>query len=433
LVLCAGGTDDEGKDPEPAALAVLDSSGVHRVYRFETRFNAMIQSEDGRHVFLFFDESAATEVDNLLFNPNEIGLIDLDQEPAPDVNPRLRTLRSFGGAPRSVAFSPEMMVAGEMRRLAIVLFDSDVAVLDLAHADRSEFTIGLTRPGGAPLGLEQVLFAEQDAKIYLRGAASNDVFVVSLTPSSTATENDFVPSLNQLGAGAGPDDMALFEQEGGTRLLVVSPASSEALVVHADPSQVTSIPLERAASRILLFDAGAPDDPVVERRALLYAEGTNAVTFLDLDGIEEQRGRNAEPVVLSHSYSRVIPLEDKGLVLFIHQDAGLSLLNLNERTVAPINSNQNLTNAVAAEDKLWLAPSGQDRLGYLDLATFHPSEVRLDAPIDKMAAVPSARRPRIAVTHASAVGHVTVVDARAPSNLGRAQSFYGFLLEGVLE
>ncbi|HMJ10942.1 MAG TPA: hypothetical protein VK524_06020, partial [Polyangiaceae bacterium] len=357
--------------------------------------------------------------------------------PAAGINPTLRTLSSFGGVPQSVVFSAPMDIAGEKRELAIVLFDSDIAVWDLNHIDRPEYTIELSRRTTGSIALSQVLFGGEEPNIYLRGTASDDIFVINLSASGGGTENDFVPSINQLGAGAGPADMVLYDEpgggeiSGGRRLFVVAQGSAQGSVIDNASSRVTTVPLPVAPNRILRFDAGKLEDPEAQQRALLYAEGSDAVVFVDLEGLEDRGGRNVELLRLRSPYRRVLKLSEE-LVLLIHQGQGLSLLDLVQRTVQPIQSTQDLGTAVPAHGKLWLAPANQQRIGFLDLQTFHPAEIRLDATILDAVAVPSAERPRFVVTHPSSIGYFTVLDGREPDNFAAAYSVRGFLVDDIM-
>ena len=437
LVLCAGRIDDGRTKPAPAALAVLQAGRVDRVYEFDSRFNAMTQSPDGRRLFLFFDPESPQSVDGLLFNPNEVAVIDLNAPPTPGENPTLRTLSSFGGVPQSVVFSPAMDVAGVRRELAIVLFESDIAIWDLNNIGRPEYTIELSRRTTGSIALSQVLFGGQEPNIYLRGSASDDIFVVNLNFSAGGTENDFAPSINQLGAGVGPADMVLYDEpgtgelSGGRRLFVVAQGSAQGSVIDNASSRVTSVSLPAAPNRILRFDAGKLEDPEPQQRALLYSDGADTVVFVDLEGLEERGGRNVELIRLRSPYSRVLKLSEE-LVLLIQQGSGLSLLDLVQRTVQPIQSTQDLGTALAAHDKLWLAPPHQQKIGFLDLNTFHPAEVHLDAAIEAAIAVPSPERPRFVVTHPSSIGYFTVLDGREPDNLRAAYSVRGFLVDDIM-
>ncbi len=437
LVLCRGASDDPRNEDEAAALVVLNQEGEARRYPLSTRFNAMKVSDDGRYAMLYFNDTAAS--DSLIFNPNEIAIVDLDAEfvAVDDVengnsNPRSRTLRSFGSAPSHIVFSPELMVAGDPRRLAVVLFDTVVLLIDLDHLDRPEYTIELATSSDRTIDLAQVVFDAARGRLYLRGDASNDVYVLTLTPSAGG-DNDYAPSLNQLGIGAVPHDMALYNTDEEPRLLAIT-SSAQAVVVDANTSRTTAIPLPVTATGVRIFTAESPFDPIVEPRALLYAHGSSSVMFLDLRDVEERRARNLETLRVQSSYNVSNELDDN-LILLIHASTGLSVLNLAERTASPIRSNQSLANALSdpAAEKLWLAPSGQAQLGFLDLRDFHPGAVDLERPIDSLVRIGGEGPPRLAVVHESEVGHVTLIDSDDPTDLTRATAVRGFLLHNIFD
>jgi hypothetical protein len=444
LALCAGQRDIEGASPEQPGLVLLDASGKTKTYRYDSAFDRIVQSEDGKFAFLFFDPT--TSGGDILKNPNEVAVIDLEAE---ETKPTLKTLRSLGESPRAIAFSDRPIpIGGTERNLAVVLSNRAVAVVDLAHLDRSEFTVELAKPGASGVSAAQVLFSteEEKPKIYVRAEGTDDVFVVSIESESTSVppngavsqgHNDFALSLNQFstGAGARPGDIALFSDGGKVRLLVTGPGNRTAVVVDADTGNTTSVTLPGAASRIHLFTGPKPSDPTPASRALLYSPGSQAVVFLDLEGFGSttNRGGNADLLTLPVSYAELAELNDD-TVMFLNQSAGLSMLKLGDRTLSPITG-PSLADAVPDLDvnKIWLAPSGP-RLGYLDLPNFHPNEVRLDAPIEHLVRVPprSKGRPKVVVTHPSSIGSMTVLDADDPADLGLAFRVEDFLLEGVL-
>jgi hypothetical protein len=445
LALCAGQRDVEGVVPEQPGLVLLDAKGTSKTYRYDSAFDRVVQSEDGKFAFLFFDPASASG--DVLKNPNEVAVIDLDAETA---KPTLKTLRSLGESPRAVAFSDHpISIGGSERNLAVVLLNRDFAVIDLTHLERSEFTVELTKPGATTVSAAQVLFStdEEKPKIYIRAAGTDDVFVVSIESGSTAVapdgavsqgDNDFALSFNQFstGAGAQPGDIALFRDGGKVRLLVTGPGNRTAIVVDADTGNTTSVTLPVSASRIHLFTGPKPSDATPAARALLYSPGSQGVVFLDLAdfGSKTNRGGNAELLTLPVPYAELTELDDD-TVMFLNQSAGLSLLKLGDRALSPITG-PSLVDAVPdlAVHKLWLAPSGP-RLGYLDLANFHPNEVRLDAPIQHLVRVPSRSNahPKVVVTHPSSIGALTVLDAEDPSNLGLAWGVSNYLFEGVLQ
>lgn len=432
LVLCRGEGDDTEDPAHAPALVVLNATGEARRYPLGSSFNAMTVSEDGKYAMLFFDGTATTA--SLIFNPNEIGIVDLSRDATED-NPSSRTLRSFGRAPTRIEFSPAIQVGGVARHLAVVLFDTVVLLVDLDHLDRPEYTIELATSTTRSIDLTQVVFDAERGRLYVRGTASTDVYVITLNEIAAGPgENDFVPSLNQLGIGAAPIDMALYNAGDAPRLLTIT-SGARAVIVDTDTSRTTSITLPVTATSIAVFTATSPFDPALEARALLYAEGTARVMFLDLRDVEERGARNLESLTIQSVYTRFTPLTDN-LVLLPHQTNGLSVLDLEERTASPIRSSLNLGSALPdpGADKLWVAPVGQSQLAFLDLGDFHPGAIDLKRPIREVVIVPSTvdARPSLAVVHASSVGHVTVINSDDPTDLESATAVRGFLFHDIL-
>ena len=439
LVLCRGERGGVGVAPEASSLTVVPGAyrAAPRTYVLGSPFNAIAQTPDGARALVHFRTGEGLA--GLLFNPNEIAVLDLDAAPSA-TNPVRRTVRSFGGVPSAVVFSPRMALPEGPRTLAVILSDAYVTLLDVDNPDRPEITVPLALPEDRRAVLPvQVLFDADDPTIYIRASASDDIFALRLqeVPSAERVGNDFRPSLTQLAVGSRPNDMALFDAGEGKRLIVPSRASSNVSIVDARSSSVTTIPLDVAADRVLVYDATAPGDPSVTPRALLYAAdgAASALSFVDLAQVEARRGRNVETDSIGRPIVGVLPLLDRGLVVLQHSSVtgapGLSLLDLAARTSAPIYADVPLESATfgTGQSRIYVAPSYGVRLGYLDLATFVPGEVRLDASIS--AVLPLADVPIVAVVHTGYAGHVTLLDA---NDLRResARSIQGFLLSDLL-
>jgi len=447
LVLSRGLRGERGVAPEPGSLTAIpvrSTGGNARRYTLQSPFNAIAQTEDGRYGLAYFRPSTAAG--RLLFNPNEIALLDLDAPPS-ETNPRPRTVRSFGGVPNNVVFSPPMMVNGRPRTLALVYSDAYVTLLDLDNPGRAEITVRLTLPEDPRAVLPaQAVFDTEEATVYLRASSSNDIYALRLEPSTPAdaTANDFRPSINQLAAGQLPSDMALIGDAGARRLLVVSPGSRDARVIDARANTTLTIPLEAAAQRILLFEGPSPRETTVRPRALLYSTTNNipAVSFLELTDLEARRGQNVDTLQLGRAVTAAVPLTERGVVMLGHpggsgSSAGqLSLLDLGRRTAAPILAEVSLNNARFDDDRqtLWVAPASGERLGFIDLQTFRPGEVRLDGAITDVIPLrgDAMGRSRVAAVHPSAAGWVTLLDARDPRR-ETARSTRGFLLTNILD
>lgn len=439
LVLSRGQRGSAGVAPTPASLTAVTASGATRRWTLGSPFNALSQNGDGRYVMAYFNNSASAG--RLLFNPNEVAIVDLDRAAATG-NPVVRTVRSFGGVPNGVVFSPTMTVAGEPRTLAVVLSDAYVTLLDLNHPERSEITVRLTLPEDArAIAPAQVVFDTDNATMYLRADQSNDLYVLRLltvTPES-ATANDFRPSLNQLAAGVRPADLALFGEATARKLLVVSPGSRDARVIDTVANTTTVVPLDAVANRVLLFNGPSPRSATPELRALLYStRGVgSAVSFVELADIESRRSQNVETLQLGRVINQALPLPERGVVMFGHPTSStgsLSLLDLGRRTAAPIFSEVALENARFDDDRqaLWVAPPTGERLGYVELTNFRPGEIRLDAPITDVIPVSGGTSRRVVALHDAADGWITVVDGTDVTR-ERSRSLRGFLLTGLLD
>lgn len=431
LVLCNGRRSTERTDAEPAALAVVSNEGEVQSYELGTTpFDKLVQSEDGRYVVLF---RTAEESDRLLNNGNELAIVDLDKKPSDELAVVHKTPPSFGNTPTAAFFSPVMRIAGEDRRLLVVLSAAEVTLVDLGHlADRRETIVQIGGASSRRVNPVQVIFGAGEPTLYIRAEASDDIYVFRLEPQDNPGGNDFRPSINQLGGGVGPRDMALYGEPDSPRLLVVAQASSDAIVVDPSSSKATTIDLPILPGRVLLYQASSPKDPEQRTRALLYGQSVSSVAFLDLDDIETKRGRNLEVLPLDSGISSVIPLLDEDKVILVQQGRGVSLLDLAQRTLSPINSNAELADALfdPTSSRLWVGPSGQPRVGTLDLATGTTDEVLLDANVARL--VPLFDIGRLAIVHASTVGRVTLVDTKNPER-DTAASVRGFLIADVLD
>ena len=418
-----------GEAAGDGVLVALGPRGVERRFPLGSRFDTLLQSSDGRYAFVGFAPERRDDPESLLFNPNEVALVDLDEEGADAVH--RRSLRGLGSAPRSVAFSPEMEIADEKRRVAVVLFDSHVSILDMNHPDRPEYTVELSR--GASIGLNEVRFSAEERRIYLLGSNSNDIYVLTLLPASGNRVNDFEPSLNQLGASSRPSDMALYGEEVERRLLAVS--GSTALVIEAGSNRITEVALQAHANRVLLFEGTSPFDDEVEPRALLYQQGGSTVSFLDLVGVEERTTRNVESLPISGGIQSVVELEDNLVVLL--RAGGVSLLDLESRSASELSTAVNLSSTVATPElkRLWIRPDGYSALAYLDFDEQRstPGQVSLDEPAQHLLLFTNSERPRVGVTHQDEGGAITLLDARRPHDLDQAVTLRGFFYTYLLD
>jgi hypothetical protein len=447
LVLSRGVREGTAEAASPAELAVIPAGdpGAARRHPLASRFDIVSQSPDGRFAVLFFQANRQPD-SSLLFNPNEVGIVDLDA--APSATASSRSLRAFGGVPQGVVFSPPLQLRGDAPRtlrLAVVLSDNYLTLLDLEN-DRIEISVALTRTDERrTLRPVQVLFqpgdAATDPTLFVRATGSADIVTLRLTPAPRPLAdraNDFRPVLTLLGSGAVPTDMALIESAGAPRLFTVAGASGDAAVIDPVTSRATTFKLDIAADRIQLYSGPSPAEPKERPRAFLLASGGTQVAFLDLDRLEELRGRDLELRSMSAMVADLLPLTERGLLVAQHRGGtvGLSVVDLDRRTISPLVSDTLAELAVgpAGSGELWLRPQSPLQLGRLDLARLQAQEVRLDLAITRilpLAASADGKR-YLAVDHAQEGGALTVVDAAKPERI-TARSLVGFLYTGLLE
>ncbi len=444
LVLARGERGGPGIAPSAPQLAVIaaDDGKPLRTLTASSRFNALAQSDDGRFVITHFARNTA--VNETLFNPNEIAIADLRAQ-----TPLLKakTLRSFGSVPLGVVFSPRLTLPEGDRTLAVVLSENYVTLVDLDNPERPETTVQLTLPDDKrTLIPQQVLFDTKTSTVFVRAAGANDVYALTLAavPVAERSGNDFRPALSLLAVGSSPSDMALYEAADGPRLVVVSPGSQDVFVVDARSSRTTRIPMEASANRITIFDAVAPGDPKIRKRALLLDtnQGSRQVAFLTLDRIEEQGTRNLDTRSMAVAGSAFHVFPDRGVVVVLHGPVasggpGLSVIDLASRTVAPIFAEIRLSGVTLGQPgsgTVWIAANAGTRLGFLGLKNLQVGEVRLDAPVEAVFPLEKSKdgHSRLVVVHPGVAGDVTILDAEVPDR-ATARSARGFLTTDLLQ
>ncbi len=416
-----------GGDAGEAELSRISDKEVVASFPIGARFDVVSQSSDGRYAIAWFSGNRDEADDSLLFNPNEIAIVDLEN--SPDQAVATQSLRGLGAAPRGVIFSPAMQVGDKSHRLALVLYDSHVVIIDVEHPERPAYTVEFSAQQG--IGLNRVVFGSKEGKFYLLAQNSSDVFVVSLSPAGSNRKNDFEPSLNQLGAGARPTDMVPYGEGAEARLLAVS--DNALLIIEAGANRVTPIALEHRAQSVLLFQGTSPSDSAVRQRALVYGSSGDRVTFVDLDNIEERTSRNLESVRVHPGQTAVSRLDD-GLVLLARSN-GLSLLNLERRATSELTAISNVA-VVPTPDlrRIWVPDKGAGILGYVDYSSDSnkTNQVKVDGAFEHVLFFTEGEYKRVVLVHSSTAGRVTVLDASEPRN-GDAVALRGLFYPAPLD
>ena len=328
-MLAQGDRGGVGVEPVPPTLTALPADGKPaRTFTVGSRFNALAQSGDGQFAVLHFVQGAKAASDDVLFNPNEIAVIDLDKPEAMAVTPR--TLRSFGSAPLEVVFSPPLTVSGRKLRLAVALSEGYVTLFDLERVGAAEASVPLTLNLNDTRRIRpvQVLFEQKDPTgsdaVRAHRRRERRLRHPPARPWRKWTgRNDFAPVLSLLAAGnvpvtwrcsTGPTGRppagGRVGQQGGHR------HRSAHQPGHVHPARGSGVadPALRGTS---------PSDPKVRPRALLFSPGGAAqVAFLDLDQVEDLRTRNLDSRPMSATAESIVPLLEQGLVAVRHGSLG---------------------------------------------------------------------------------------------------------------
>jgi hypothetical protein len=381
-------------------------------------------------------------------NPNQLVLVDL-QAPLQNA-PVFRTLRSFGGRPQRITFSPELLLPGGARRLLVVETDQDLSLLDLAHvqdaSERPEITVRLTNGQSAralvPAG---VAFdngdpnRDDDARIAVR--ISNDANLVMLTlankPSGSTAPNDFAPTINLADLGGTATDMAFVRTDAGVRVAALVPSQKKAVLVDPATSLTTDVAFPEGYTRLSAASVSPGQVPEPQANpsdtALLYG-GASSVAFWALGRTSAAPYRSVEVVNLAFGAQEIVnvPAPNADLKVLASPQAGFYVLNLRTRTAQPLNA-QTSAKIVVSQDgqRLWAYADGTKNLAQIPFATLAPVPLPQDRPIRAVFELSRADSggALLALDTRGTYG-VTVLDAAAP-NLRNTRSYFGLLLEGL--
>jgi hypothetical protein len=449
LVLTHGTTGGSGYAAEEERLYRLDPTGAAEPVAYELRspFDALALSADGRWAVAYFATGAAV-------NPNELAVVRLDQAPAPDGNPRLVPVRTYGSRPLAVQFLQDLTIGDRDRQLGLVFSERYVTLIDLEQLDRRMTTVFLSaRDSTDPVVPTALALAPGDATdpegatpyVFLRAPGIAEVFALALkdNPDAEPDQNDFGPTVNEIPIPAPPDDFAVFDGPEGTLLLAVH-RTPGVTVVDPRTTAAWNVQLDAGATRVQVFPE-VPTRDGLRQLALLWAPGAAGQTragFLVLDDVQTRLRRNLETIDLGAPVQQVLPTGDPNRVLLVHDvyTGALSILDVADRTVEPLGIS--VSSGVLATHPqgraFFFAAPGRAAISELRLDTGHAEELRLDAQpaglyvLFGRIAGGTLRGRALVVDHGWSSGYLTALPLDAPSRSGAA-SLQGFLADGFLD
>lgn len=442
FVLSAGDVPKrKPSDQTPELLVVSRANGVVDARRISLSvpLSGLALDPEGRWAIVY-----AGSGKSFVENPNELVVVDLEA-PA-GTNPAVsRTIRSFGGRPKRITFTPKLNLPGGPRRLLVVETEIDVTLLDLDHVHdavpRPEITLrlsnGQTTQVSLPAGIvvdEGDPARDDDTRIAVR--TSNDANVVTITlarPEATAVvpPNEFVPVLNLTDVGGIATELAFVGTDGGRRLAALVPSRRSAVLIEPDTSLTTEVSLPEGYDRLSVvtdsIGGGAGDV------ALLYGTSSASVALWSLGRTSGQPYRSVEVLTTGIAVNEVISVPAPRAELRILQGRGGSgfvVLNLLTRTPSPLSTTSSPSFLLSPDaQRAWVYQSGGQNLALVTLSDLHPQPLAVERAIDGLAEIAGDDgRRHLVLFSKSTGGSYTVLDAEQP-DVAFAYSRQGFLLE----
>lgn len=409
-------------------------------------YDRLAVSPDGRFAVLSFDASAPIAPGGVpARNNNEVGVVDIGRFTL------TRTLlQSESLNAREIVFSPD-------GRLAAVILDAAISVVELARPVQSNVTVPLRLDDGSTLSPFEALFSPRSDFIYVRTSSSTDVLTLELDESTGALDASvnflFVPGARRLGDILVPTAasmtnyvIALFEMDFGGVVAMLDQSG--------DTSLTRMVTLGKPASHMAL---------VADEQLLIFGDNsvTGSSTFSRyVAGWNPATGRFHEDS-LPGTYSRLPDVGD-GIAFFSHRDVkidgvstpaaitGVHLYEDDSRlrvrmspvvlagdpVTGPFDSGLNglvlAVNVLREESGAAPARPGEDfdpTVGYLfliDTQTQPEVGVVLDKAVSKVGVIAD----HVYGIHNSSVGDVTLVPT-ADFSRARALRYEGFFLAGA--
>ncbi len=438
FILSAGDVPRTKEKNEKPALTIIENNAARRI-EIESPHTGIAIDPLGRYVAVFASGQARAQ-STFLENPNEIVLVDLEAPGAPKVT--YRTLRSFGGSPARVTFSPVLALPTAPRRLLVVETEQDVTLLDLDHAGDSvqipEITVRLTSGSSTtPLVPAEVIFDDGDAastvdaRIAVRLKNDSNVVTLTLGPSEAGSPNDFRPTVNLTDVGGVATDIAFVRTDAGLRLAALVPQTKSAVLVEPNAGSTVKVELPAPYAALSSITSAVPS---AEGDVVLLYSGSNAsVAFWSLGHVVGQPYRSLEVVSLPGSaVSGVLDVPAPHATLKVLQ-AGSSffVLDLVARTASPLVAYGVPSIHIAPDgNRLWAFGARTSDLAVVSFDTLAPKSLPLDHAITSVFDLEREGGRSLVALDAEGNYTATVIDANAPDTL-LSHTYSSLLLEGL--
>lgn len=439
FVLTRGVLDRRRASDEAPALAVLgagNAPGLRRSYVLPSALSGLSIDPVGTFATVF----ASGNDGDFAQNPNEL-LVTRIQEPASATNPAPVTIRSFGGRPQRLTYTPTLGLPGGNHRLLLVETSTDLGLVDLEDLSKPDITVRLSTSGGAssPAG---VAFSDgandnpTDARVAVRLASDRNVVLLDFLPSTEPTSpHTFRPFPNLVDVGGLPTDIRFVRTDGGLRLAALVPSTKSLTLVDPATSATTSVALGAAFDHLSVIsdvvDASSATDV-----ALVWSTSAASIAVVALGTSVGTPYRSIDRLELAEAVSTVldVPAPNQHLKILIGaSQRKIYVLDLQKRTVASVETQAGAQVAVTDDGgRLTMLSPAQTQLAIVELATVHPLNVNLERPLASLFDIKKLDGGRALVaTHSIGGGGLTLLDALSP-NLASSREVHGLFLGGHL-
>lgn len=423
----------------PDQLIVLDDAGeVERTLELASAYDTLVARDDGRFVIAYHGPASLGGAERVLFNPNELAIVDLSE---PASAPQIVTLQ--GPRPSTIQYAAPFTLADPNTLLhqALVFATGSVSLLDLTtevEVDRQRriplaepsLQAGVT-PSSTFLSSEDPA-DPNDLTLYVTATGVDELFAIDLLPADPATGRTIQPAINQVSTGISPGSMHPFVLNGRDKLLIVSRTGAASVsIVDAATGNVTRIPIERGADGALVWEQ--VENGEVRPQALLYRSRDSIAQFVDLPLFERQGTGAIRSLQLGSSIDSIARVGDDASLRAVARHTngnGLDVIELDRRAVAPIPSTVTLQEFAIAGDVLFTVATNVERLLAVDLNTQAPSEVPMLAAGERVAVSPESNT--LLVDHGRNTGWYSLFDL-ATFREGPRDERIGVALHGVLD
>ena len=367
-------------------------------------------------------------------NPNELVLVDLSQDG--DVAQTFKTLRSTGGKPKRLTFTPKLAVAGaDPRRFLVVERDSDIVLIDLSNPVANVVTVPLPVTENGQTGTSaQIVYDAASATLAVRVAGSSSVYALPLGAPAQPDEA-FSVAPNLIDVGGIPAAIDFMHTADGLRLVAL--VGTNAVLVDPVMTNLKTKPLSAAFTGIRRITAAldATASATADDVALLYSQNSTTIAFLTLDASTSNGSVDSYDIGVSVKDVIDVPgdtfADRKILETPAHQ---FYMLDLTKRQSAPMETSTGLTLQVAPDgDRVWAYEPGGTGFASVDFSTLHPISLKAERAVSSVYEIEAADGGHSALALHAGNGQglgATVVDAVHPST-ATARFYSGLEFGGV--